>query len=66
MQSHKSPQTKKKNNITFQDFQGVKPQPEPVALAFHNTMAGQSHHGAVILAWLCLAYLGLAWPGSRL
>ena len=29
---------------------------KPVALAFQNTMLGQSHHGAVILAWH-----GLAW-----
>ena len=34
-------------------------------MAFQNTRPGQSHHKAVILAWLSLAYLGLAWPGSR-
>jgi hypothetical protein len=27
---------------------------------------GQSQHGALITARLGLAYLGLAWPGSRL
>ena len=30
---------------------------KPVALAFQNTMLGQSHHGAVILTWHGLAWL---------
>ena len=42
--------TNKKNLI------GLKPWPEPVALAFQNTRPGQSHHKAVILAWLGLAH----------
>ena len=36
-----------------------------LALAFQNPRPGQSHHEAVFTARLGLAYLGLAWPGSR-
>ena len=64
------PQTKKNSKWKFfkifeENLIGLKPWPEPAALAFQNTRPGQSHHKAVILAWLSLAYLGLAWPGSR-
>jgi hypothetical protein len=42
-----------------------KPRPDGLALAFQNCRPGQSRQKAVILAWLGLAYFGLAWPGSR-
>ena len=64
------PQTKKNSKWNFfkifdESLIGLKPWPELVTLAFQNIRPGQSHHKAVILAWLSLAYLGLAWPGSR-
>ena len=64
------PQTKKNSKWNFfkifdENLIGLKLWPEPAALAFQNTRPGQSHHKAIILAWLSLAYLGLAWPGSR-
>ena len=64
------PQTKKNSKWNFfkifdENLIGLNPWPEPAALAFQNTRPGQSHHKAVILAWLSLAYLGLAWPGSQ-
>jgi hypothetical protein len=33
-----------------------------LALAFQECKPGQSHHEAIIMAWLGSAYLGLAWP----
>ena len=42
-----------------------KPQLHGLALAFQNPKLGQSHYEAVFAAQLGLAYLGLAWPGSR-
>ena len=43
-----------------------KPWLSGLALAFRNSKLGQSHHEAVFMAWLGLAYLGSAWPGSQL
>ena len=42
-----------------------KPRLNGLALAFQNPRPGQSRHEAVITARLGLAYLGLAWLGSR-
>jgi hypothetical protein len=42
-----------------------KPRPDGLALAFQGWRPGQSHHEAIIRARLGLAYLGLAWLGSR-
>jgi hypothetical protein len=36
-----------------------------LALAFQECKPGQSHHEAVIMAWLGLAYLGPAWPSLQ-
>ena len=49
----------------FINYITEKPRPDGLALAFQECKPGQSHHEAVIKAWLGLAYLGLAWPGSR-
>jgi hypothetical protein len=35
-----------------------------LALAFQYPRPGQSHHEAILMARLGLAYLGLAWPSS--
>ena len=42
-----------------------KPRPGGLALAFQEGKPGQSRHEAVKMARPGLAYLGLAWPGSR-
>ena len=42
-----------------------KPRPRPRLLAFQDLRPGQSRQKAVTMAWLGLAYLGLAWPSSR-
>jgi hypothetical protein len=35
-----------------------------LGFGFSNPKPGQSHHEAIFMARLGLAYLGLAWPGS--
>ena len=61
------PQTKKNFKVKFfkifdENLIGLKPWPEPAALAFQNTRQGQSHHKTVILAWL-IVFKGLVWSG---
>src|SRR5258708_35665593 len=49
----------------YHKFPQTKPQLDGLALASLDTRPGQSPHEAGYLAWLGLAYFGLALAGSR-